>query len=182
IRSSDECESETKSGGPVMKRVAVLIYGAASYAMFLGVFLYAIGFLGNFAVPKSIDSAREGSLGVALVVNVLLLGVFGVQHSVMARPAFKRWLTRFVPQPAERSTYVLFSNLALALLFWQWRPMGGVVWDVENPAGRVLLYGLFAFGWLTVLVTTFLINHFDLFGLRQVWLHFRGRPYTPLAF
>ncbi|HEY8503223.1 MAG TPA: isoprenylcysteine carboxylmethyltransferase family protein [Gemmataceae bacterium] len=165
-----------------MKRVAVLIYGAASYAMFLGVFLYAIGFLGNFAVPKSIDSAREGSLGVALVVNVLLLGVFGVQHSVMARPAFKRWLTRFVPQPAERSTYVLFSNLALALLFWQWRPMGGVVWDVENPAGRVLLYGLFAFGWLTVLVTTFLINHFDLFGLRQVWLHFRGRPYTPLAF
>jgi protein-S-isoprenylcysteine O-methyltransferase Ste14 len=150
--------------------------------MFLGTFLYAIGFLGNVAVPKAIDSAAAGPLGEALLVNALLLGVFAVQHSVMARPGFKRWWTKLVPHPVERSTYVLFSNLALILLFWQWRPMGGVVWDVEHPAGRAVLYGLFALGWLTVLVTTFLINHFDLFGLRQVWLYFRGRECTPLGF
>src|SRR5262245_48714100 len=165
-----------------MKRIVALAYGAARYVMFLGTFLYAIGFLGNSAVPKSIDAAAEGPLGQALLVNALLLGVFALQHSGMARPGFKRWWTRLVPHPVERSTYVLCSNLALLLLFWQWRPMGGVLWDVRQPAGQAVLYGLFAFGWLTVLVTTFLINHFDLFGLRQVWLYFRGREYTPLGF
>ncbi len=164
------------------KRIAVFVYGCATYAMFLGVFLYAVGFIGNVGVPKSIDSARTGSVAEALVVNILLLTVFAVQHSVMARPAFKRWWTRIVPAPAERSTYVLFTNLALMLLFWQWRPLGGVVWNIESPSGRAIMWGLYAFGWGLVLVTTFLINHFDLFGLRQVWLYLRGKPYTHLRF
>jgi protein-S-isoprenylcysteine O-methyltransferase Ste14 len=150
--------------------------------MFLGVFMYAVGFLGNLAVPKSIDSPREGSLATALLVNLGLLALFALQHSVMARPAFKRWWTRFVPHVAERSTYVLATNLCLILLFWQWRPMGGVIWNVEHPVGRALLTGSFALGWLVVLMTTLLINHFDLFGLRQVWLYLRGREYTHLRF
>jgi protein-S-isoprenylcysteine O-methyltransferase Ste14 len=128
------------------------------------------------------DSPRETSVGVALAINLALLGVFALQHSVMARPAFKRAWTRLIPEPAERSTYTLLSSLALILLFWQWRPLGGAVWQVDNPVGRGLLYAAFAFGWALVLVATFLINHFDLFGLRQVWLQFRGRPYTPLPF
>jgi len=165
-----------------MKRIVALAYGVACYVMFLGTFLYAIGFLGNIALPKSIDAAAEGPLGEALLVNALLVGAFALQHSGMARPGFKRWWTRLVPQPVERSTYVLCSNLALLLLFWQWRPTGGVLWDVRQPVGQAILYGAFAFGWLTVLVTTCLINHFDLFGLRQVWLHFRGQEYTPLGF
>jgi protein-S-isoprenylcysteine O-methyltransferase Ste14 len=118
----------------------------------------------------------------AVLINLALVVVFGLQHSVMARPAFKRWLTRWVPDPIERSTYVLATNLALGVLFWQWRTMGGLVWDVEEGWARVVLRFLFAMGWLTVLVTTCLINHFDLFGVRQVWLYFRGRPYKPLPF
>ena len=165
-----------------MRRIGVFIYGVLAYACFFGTFLYAIGFVGGFGVPRSIDSAAEGSVGVAVVVDLLLLTVFALQHSVMARPAFKRWWTRIVPEPAERSTYVLASSLALLFLFWQWRPIGGVVWHVEHPVGQAVLYGLFAAGWLTVLITTFLINHFDLFGLRQVWLHLRGQPYRPLGF
>jgi protein-S-isoprenylcysteine O-methyltransferase Ste14 len=165
-----------------MKRIAVFVYGVLSYACFFGTFLYAVGFVGGFGVPRSIDSAAEGPVGTALLVDVLLLAVFALQHSVMARPAFKRWWTRVVPEPAERSTYVLASSLALLLLFWQWRPIGGVVWQVESPVATAVLYGLFAFGWLTVLVTTFLINHFDLFGLRQVWFYLRGEPYRPLGF
>jgi protein-S-isoprenylcysteine O-methyltransferase Ste14 len=149
---------------------------------FLASFLYAIGFVGGFAVPRSIDSMPTDTLGTALAVDVLLLGVFALQHSVMARPAFKRWWTQLIPPAAERSAYVLASSAALALLFWQWRPIGGVVWNVDQPLARGLLHATFAAGWLTVLVTTFLINHFDLFGLRQVWLHLRGRPYEPLGF
>src|SRR6185503_16882679 len=145
--------------------------------LFLATFLYAVGFVGGFGVPRSLDSTATGPLGVALAVDLLLLAAFALQHSVMARPAFKAWWTRTVPPPAERSTYVLASSLALLLLFWQWRPLGGVVWQVEQPAAQIALYGLFAFGWLTVLVSTFLINHFDLFGLRQVWLYLRGEPY-----
>lgn len=165
-----------------MKRILVFAYGVISYVIFLGTFLYLAGFLGNLFVPRSIDAAPVGPLWAALLVNTLLLGAFALQHSVMARPKFKEWWTRFVPTPAERSTYVMFSNLALILLFWQWRPMGGVIWDVQDPIGRGIFHGLFAVGWLIVLVATFLINHFDLFGLRQVWLYLCGKPYTPLGF
>lgn len=165
-----------------MKRIAVFVYGVLVYAMFLGVFLYLAGFVGNLLVPTALDGPAQGPLGVALLVNAALVALFGVQHSVMARPWFKRWLTRYIPVAAERSTYVLMTNLALIVLFWQWRPMGGVIWDVQDPVGRGVLYGLFACGWVIVLVTTFLINHFDLFGLRQVWLYLRGRRYTHLGF
>ncbi len=165
-----------------MGRVIAFIFGVISYAIFFATFLYAIGFLGNLVVPKSIDSSTSGPFIQALLVNVILLGVFAAQHSVMAREGFKRWWTKTVPQPVERSTYVLFSSLLLLLLFWQWRPMGGIIWDVQDPTGRVILWSLFAFGWLLVLVATFLINHFDLFGLRQVYLYLRGKEYTPLRF
>ena len=165
-----------------MKRIAAFTYGVVCYAIFFGTFLYAIGFVGDLFVPKSIDSAPESPLGQALLINTLLLGLFAVQHSVMARPAFKRWWTRFVPKPVERSTYVLFSSLALMALFAFWQPIGGVIWDVQDPVGQAVLYGLFAFGWGLVLVATFLINHFDLFGLRQVWLYLRGKEYRPLNF
>src|SRR6188474_2768606 len=131
-----------------MKRLAIFLYGIASYAVFFGTFLYAIGFIGNLWVPKSIDSPRDVAFGTALLVNLGLLGLFAVQHSVMARPAFKRWWTRIVPEAAERSTYVLFSSLALIVMFWLWQPMGGVLWRVCSPAAVKFLYGLYAFGWL----------------------------------
>jgi len=166
----------------MLGRIAAFVYGVLSYAVFFATFLYAIGFVGNVGVPKSLDSGASGPLSTALLVNVALLGVFALQHSVMARPAFKRAWTRIVPEPVERSTYVLASSVALIVLFWLWQPMGGVVWNVASLAGRVLLHAVCAAGWLTILVSTFLINHFDLFGLRQVWLHLRGRPYTQLVF
>src|SRR6476660_963539 len=166
----------------MFKRIAFFAYGSLSYLVFVGTFLYAIGFIGNFGVPRTLDGTPSGPLALSLAIDVALLAFFAVQHSLMARRWFKDWWTRIVPEPLERSTYVLFSSLALILLFWQWQPLGGVVWDLQDPIVRVALYALFAFGWLLVLVTTFLINHFDLFGLRQVWLYLRGRPYTPLAF
>lgn len=165
-----------------MGRAIAFLYGVVCYVLFLGTFLYAIGFVGNFAVPKSIDSGTPGSFGESLLINAILLGIFAVQHSVMARPEFKTWWTRFVPRPIERSTYVLFASLALILLFWQWRPMTDVIWDVQNTLGRNVLWALFALGWLIVLASTFLINHFDLFGLRQVHLYSRGVHYTELPF
>lgn len=164
------------------KRILIAIYGVLSYTVFFATFLYAIGFIGNVVVSKSIDSAASAPLGAALAINLGLLALFAIQHSVMARPAFKRWLTRWIPEPAERSTYVLLSSVALALLFWQWQPMGGVIWNVQHPLAEALLLGVFALGWAVVLVSTFLINHFDLFDLRQVWLQLLGRPYTPLPF
>lgn len=166
----------------LLHRTSVLLYGTVAYAAFLATISYAAGFVGNFLVPKSIDSDPTMPFWTALLINAGLLALFAVQHSVMARPFFKRWITRFIPEAAERSTYTLTASLALAVLFWFWQPMGGVVWHVENQIGRYLLHAGCAFGWLVVLATTFLINHFDLFGLRQVWLHFRNRPYTTLQF
>jgi methanethiol S-methyltransferase len=165
-----------------MSRLLVFAYGVTAYVAFVVTYLYAVGFVGNLVVPKSLDSLPTAPFGSALLINLGLLSLFAVQHSVMARPWFKRALLRVVPQAAERSTYVLASSLALILLFWKWSPLGGVVWDIQDPTWRAVTYVAFAFGWLLVLVTTFLINHFDLFGLRQVWLHLRGREYRPLRF
>lgn len=163
-------------------RIVLFVYGLLCYAIFFATFLYAIGFVGGFAVPRTIDGDPRLPLGQALAVDLALLALFATQHSVMARPAFKRWWTRFVPQAAERSTYVLLASLCLIVLFAFWQPLGGTVWDVGNPAGRGVLYALFATGWAIVLVSTFLIDHFDLFGLRQVWLALRGIRYTPPGF
>jgi protein-S-isoprenylcysteine O-methyltransferase Ste14 len=164
------------------KRIGFLAYGVISYAIFFATFLYAVGFIGGFGVPTTLDGARRGPLAQALAIDAGLLMLFAVQHSVMARRWFKERWTRVVHPVLERSTYVLLSSVALLLLFWQWRPLGGVVWSVEDPRGRAILYGLFGLGFLLVLIATFLINHFDLFGLRQVWLAFRERPYTRLHF
>jgi protein-S-isoprenylcysteine O-methyltransferase Ste14 len=165
-----------------MNRIFTFLYGAASYVVFLATFLYAIGFVGNFGVPKSLDTAASGPWQNALWVDLGLLSIFAVQHSVMARPAFKRALTRVVPVAMERSTYVLASSVALLFLFWQWQPLGGTVWDVENSIGRGSLYAGYAFGWALVLLATFVINHFDLFGLRQVWRHLLGKRQAGLEF
>ena len=165
-----------------MNRFLALSYGVVCYLVFLAVFLYSVGFVGDLVVPRTVDRGVTASLTEALVVNVLLLGLFAVQHSVMARPSFKRWWTRFIPAPIERSTYVLLASLVLAVMFWQWRTMPAVIWDVTWQPGRVLLWALFALGWVTVLLSTFLINHFDLFGLRQVYLNWRDKPYTDLRF
>lgn len=166
----------------MFKRIMFFAYGSLSYLIFLGTFLYTVCFIGNFGVPRTLDGGGVGSPGVAFIIDAGLLTLFALQHSVMARKWFKDWLTRAVPKPLERSTYVLFSSLALILLFWQWRSLGGAVWSVEGTFGRFVLFALFALGWGLVLVSTFLINHFDLFGLRQVWLYLLGRPYTALQF
>jgi protein-S-isoprenylcysteine O-methyltransferase Ste14 len=163
-------------------RLLLLTYGILSYASSVAILLYAIGFIGGFLTPTRLDDRRQGSLAAAVAVDAGLILLFALQHSGMARPGFKKWLTRFVPEPAERSTYVLLSSAALFLLFWQWQPLGGVIWEVNGETARAAVYAVFAAGWLIVLGTTFLINHFDLFGVRQVWLAFRGVPYTSLRF
>jgi protein-S-isoprenylcysteine O-methyltransferase Ste14 len=189
----DECISRAvNSPGPVptsfssrsetMKRWLILAYGTICYLMFLGVFLYAIAFTGNFLVPVSLDSQPRSPVGFAILVNVVLLAVFAVQHSLMARPFFKRWIRRYIPSSAERSTYVLASNAAMLLLFACWQPIGPEIWRLTHPVAVAVVYALFFLGWGTVFISTCLINHFDLFGLRQVWLKFRGIPYQPLKF
>jgi methanethiol S-methyltransferase len=166
-----------------MGGLIALTYGAVSYLIFFGSFLYAIGFVGNFAVPWSVDAGGPtASLVAALLIDAGLLTVFAVQHSVMARPGFKSWWTKLVPESVERSTYVLLSSLALILMYWQWRPIDGQIWSLEAPIGRWALIALFWSGWLLVFASTFAINHFDLFGLRQVWLRFKNQDYTPVQF
>jgi len=163
-------------------RITAFMYGIVCYVAFLATFLYAVGFLGNFGVAKGIDSGRDTGFAQALLIDAALLGLFAVQHSVMARQWFKKAWTRVVPPSVERSTYVLFSSVALLVLFWKWEPIGGVVWSVENPAGRFGFWTSYAVGWLVVLIATFLINHFDLFGLRQVWCKLIGREYKAPKF
>jgi methanethiol S-methyltransferase len=158
------------------------VYGLFCYGVFLASFLYAIGFIGDFVVPKTIDSAPSADMPEALAINLVLLGLFAVQHSVMARQGFKAVWTRLVPRVVERSTYVLISSLLLGLICWKWQAIQPVVWDVSSPVFRSLLLATFALGWLILLLSTFMINHFDLFGLRQVYLRLRGLDYTPLNF
>jgi protein-S-isoprenylcysteine O-methyltransferase Ste14 len=166
----------------VIKRLLFFGYGLTCYLVFVATFLYAIAFVGGFSVARRLDGPLQTTLPVALAIDAALLAVFAVQHSVMARRWFKERWTQVVPWAIERSTYVLCASLALALLFWQWRPIGVEIWSVENAAGRAVLWSLFGTGWATVLIVTLLINHFDLFGLRQVWLPLVGRPYAPISF
>ena len=166
-----------------MHKIAAMVYGLTCYLIFFVTFLYAIAFVGDFSgiVPKTINSGNPGDGSEALLINALLLGLFAVQHSGMARQGFKKWWTRLVPQAVERSTYLLLSSAALIVLYWQWRPMPVVFWEVPSAIGP-LVQGLFWAGWGIVLLATFMINHFDLFGLRQVWLYACDRPYAPVAF
>jgi len=165
-----------------MRKTLSFIYGIVCYLAFFVVFLYLIGFVGNLFVPKSIDTGAETDAAQSILINLALLGLFAVQHTIMARPSFKQSWTKIIPVQVERSTFVLVSSLILALFCWQWRPMLGEIWSVENPTGKAILFGLFWIGWGTVLFSSFVINHFDLFGLRQVWLHFSNREYQHLEF
>lgn len=171
-----------KANFSFLHRSLVFIYGVLCYVVSLATFAYTAGFIGNFLVPKPLDSPASAPFWTALLVNLSLVAIFSVQHSVMARPAFKQWWTSIIPKAAERSTYVLFSCLALLALFVFWQPMGGLVWQVSNEAGKTALYALYAFGWVLLFASTFFINHFDLMGLRQIWLHVRGNEYTELPF
>lgn len=165
-----------------MNRIIALGYGLLAYLLFVAAFVYGIGFVGNLVVPKGIDDGPATAPATAVLIDVLLLGAFAVQHNVMARPWFKEWWTRFVPLPIERATYVAVASLILLLLYWQWRPLPGVVWQVDNSMGRGLLRALYFLGWGIVLYSSALIDHFELFGLRQVWLYFQGRENTTAPF
>lgn len=165
-----------------MKRVIALLYGVVCYAVFFAAFLYLIGFLGNFLVPRSVDVGPEATLAAALVINLALIALFGIQHTVMARPGFKKAWTKIVPTSVERSTYVLLSSLILVLLYWAWRPMGSVIWQLDAAWAQNIMWAVFFGGFLLVLLSTFVIDHFDLFGLRQVWLNFRQKTYTYSGF
>ena len=163
-------------------RAAFLVYGLAAYLLFFGAILYGIAFVANVGVPKGIDGGPTAPLSTAVLVNVLLLGLFAVQHNVMARPRFKECWTRFVPPPIERATFVAAASLLLFLLYWLWQPLPGVVWDIANPLGRAVLWVLYFFGWALVFYSSFVIDHFELFGLKQVWLYFRGEDHATAPF
>ncbi len=165
-----------------MKRVMAFSCGIGSYLVFLITALWCAGFVGNIAAPKTIDSGESGPIVQAISIDALLLGLFAIQHSVMARPGFKRWWTRIVPEPVERSTYNLIASVLLLLLIWQWRPIAVTVWNIESGAGNIIMHAFFWAGWAIVVGSTFLINHLDFMGLRQVYLYLRGRPYAPLEF
>jgi len=164
-------------------RFLTLLYGVIVYVFFLAVFTYTIGFVANVPwLPKTIDSGADASRAFAIVVNLVLLSIFAVQHSVMARRGFKRWWTKIVPEPAERSTFVLAASLAILLMLWQWQPMPREVWSVDDRIAQLMLLSLSALGWITLLVATFLLNHFELFGLHQTWNHWRGRTFAAPEF
>ncbi len=165
-----------------MSRPLALLFGLVCYALFLVTFLYQVGFVAGVVVPKAVDDGPVEAPARAIVTDVVLLGLFAVQHTVMARQAFKRWWTTVIPEPVERSVFVLLASLLLLLMNWQWKPLPEPVWRVTGPAGRTLVYALAAAGWGVVLYATFLINHFDLFGLRQVWRYCRRREPTPVEF
>jgi protein-S-isoprenylcysteine O-methyltransferase Ste14 len=175
-------QTGTKKTTIARGRTLALVYGSISYLIFLFSALYAIGFVGDLIVPKTIDTGQSVPFMHALIVDALLLSLFAIQHSVMARPAFKQWWTTIIPQSIERSTYVLFTSMLLLLLYWQWLPIPGTIWNVEHTTGGVFLLGLYFVGWLIVFLSTFLINHFDLFGLRQVYVNWRAGKYTSLSF
>ena len=164
----------SNQSGSSVSRLLLFLYGAIVYVLFLGTFTYAIGFVGNLLVPKGIDDGAVGPMSTAILVNALLLGTFAIQHTIMARPAFKAWWTRIIPAPIERSTFVLVTCVIMIAMYWQWRPMPEIVWQVTSPAASAVLWATCAFGWLLVLYSTFCIDHFDLFGLKQVWRNLRG--------
>ncbi len=165
-----------------MQKIIIFIYGILAYVIFLIAFLYAIGFVGNFLVPKGIDAGEALSFSYSLIINLVLLSLFAIQHSVMARPAFKKWWTALIGEAAERSTYVLFSSLALLLLYWQWQPMTAVVWEIEHAVLSKILLGIFALGWIIVFLATFMINHFELFGLLQIFNNLKNKTAAPSKF
>jgi protein-S-isoprenylcysteine O-methyltransferase Ste14 len=165
-----------------MKNLLIFIYGVVAYVIFLGAFLYAIGFLGDFIVPKSINSGDETSMINSFIINALLLSIFAIQHSVMARPAFKKVWIKIIPKPMERSTFVLLSSLALVLIYWKWQPITQNVWSIENETASLIIYILYFIGWGIVLLSTFMINHFELFGLEQIYNNLKNRPSKPLTF
>ena len=173
---------QTAFPGEYMNKNAILAYGAAAYTIFFLTFLYMIGFLANVGVTKSIDNGEPFPPGLGVIINLFLIALFAVPHTVMARPEFKKWWTQYVPKTIERSTYVLIGSLLLLFMFWQWRTIYITLWHFETPVFRAVLWAFFLLGWLIVLVSTFLINHFDLFGLRQVWLHYKDKEYTHLPF
>jgi protein-S-isoprenylcysteine O-methyltransferase Ste14 len=179
---SSALEQSTSHGGGTSARVLAFLYGAVAYLIFFGTFLYAIGFVTGLVVPKTIDTGAVVPLTEAIVVNLLLMSLFAIQHSVMARRQFKEWWTQYVPKPVERSTYVLLASLALILLFWQWRPIPTVVWQVADPQIAMAVLAISFLGWVLVLFSTFLINHFELFGLHQVANNLAGRDMPPVRF